>query len=73
MNSSIVDSHDEKDFRERFASELRKKKKMNGSSPHLGADEIPDDLARVKHQAIITPGRWREQVRYEEISKQILR
>ncbi len=73
MNSDIVDSQDERDFRERDASELRKKKIISGSSSYFGTDEISDELAKVKHQAMITPGRRGEQIKHEEISKEILR
>jgi hypothetical protein len=70
---NIEDTQEEKNFRERYAYELRKKK-MNGSiSSHFRLDEISDELARVKHQAMITPGRRGEQIKHEEISKEILR
>ena len=68
-----IDTPEGKDFRERYASELRKKKVNSSSSSHFRLDEISDELARVKHQAMITRGRGGEQLEFEEISRQILR
>lgn len=73
MINKIEDTQEEKDFRERYAYELRKKKVKVSNSSHFSLDEISDELARVKHQAMITPGRRGEQIKYEEISKEILR
>ncbi len=67
------DTQEEKDFRQRYAHELRKKKMQNSTNSHFGLDEISDELARVKHQAMITPGRRGEQIKHEEINKEILR
>lgn len=69
----MTDTREEKDFRERYALELRKKKLKNDISPHFGSDELSDELARVKHQAMITPGRRGEQIKHEEINREILR
>lgn len=71
--ANIVDTQEEKDFRERYAIELRKKKMQSGTNSHFGLDEISDELAQVKHQAMITPGRRGEQIKHEEISREILR
>lgn len=68
-----IDTLEEKDFRERYAQELRRKKLRIEISPHFGSDELSDELARVKHQAMITPGRRGEQIKHEEISREILR
>jgi len=73
MTNENADTQVEKDFRQRYADELRKKKMQNCTSSHFGLDEISDELARVKHQAMITPGRRGEQIKHEEISKEILR
>ena len=73
MISNTEDTQEEKDFRERYALELRKKKVNSSTSSHFRLDEISDELARVKHQAMITPGRRGEQIKHEEISKEILR
>lgn len=67
------DTQEEKDFRQRYAHELRKKKMQHSTSLHFGFDEISDELARVKHQAMITPGRRGEQIKHEEISREIIR
>jgi hypothetical protein len=69
----IADTVEEKDFRERYAQELRKKVIQNSVNPHFGLDELSDERARVKHQEMITPGRRGEQIKHEEIGKEILR
>jgi hypothetical protein len=73
MINNIEDTEEEKDFRERYAVELRKKRIRSSINSHFGLDEISDELARVKHQAMITPGRRGEQIKHEEINKEILR
>ena len=73
MINNIEDTEEEKDFRARYASELRKKVVRNSINSHFGLDEISDELARVKHQAMITPGRRGEQIKHEEINREILR
>jgi hypothetical protein len=73
MANNVDDTQEEKDFRERYAHELRKKKTQSYANSHFGLDEISDELARVKHQALITPGRRGEQIKHEEINKEILR
>lgn len=73
MANNMDDTQEEKDFRERYAHELRKKKMQGSTSSHFGLDEISDELAQVKHQAMITPGRRGEQIKHEEISREILR
>jgi hypothetical protein len=73
MANNADDMQEEKDFRKRYAHELRKKKMCSRTSSHFGLDEISDELSRVKHQAMITPGRRGEQIKYEEINNEILR
>jgi hypothetical protein len=73
MANNLGDTQEEKDFRERYAHELRKKTMRSSSSSHFGIDEISDELACVKHQAMITPGRRGEEIKQEEINKEILR
>jgi len=73
MINNTDDTQEEKDFRDRYAHELRKKIVHDSISSHFGLDEISDELARVKHQAMITPGRRGEQIKHEEINKEILR
>ena len=69
----VPDTTQEKDFRNRYAQELRKKIMQNSVNPHFGLDELSDERARVKHQEMITPGRRGEQIKHEEIGKEILR
>jgi len=73
MTNDNADTQEEKDFRQRYAFELQKKKMQNCTSSHFGLDEMSDELAQVKRQAMITPGRRGEQIKYEEISREILR
>ena len=67
------DKPEENDFRERYAQELRKMKIPNGLNPNFGRNELQDELASVKRQAMKTPGRRGEQIKTEEIAKEILR
>jgi hypothetical protein len=69
----VYDTQEEKDFRERYANELRKKKVRNSLNPHFGLDELAEEVKKVKHQQLITPGRRGEEIKHEEISKEILR
>lgn len=73
MALDLNDTQEEKDFRVRYAYELRKKKISNSISSHFNVDELSDEQARVKHQAMITPGRRGEQIKQEEINREILR
>lgn len=67
------DTQEEEYFRERYVEELRRKKTRNTTSPHFGSDELSEEMAKVKHQEMMTPGRRGEQIKHEEISKEILR
>jgi hypothetical protein len=69
----INDTADEKNFRGRYALELRKKKITNSINPNVGFDELSDEARKVKRQELITPGRRGEQIKYEEIGKEIIR
>lgn len=69
----VDDTSEEKDFRERYATELRKKRTSKSLSPHFGSDELSDELKKVARQEMATPGRRGEQIKREEISKEILR
>jgi hypothetical protein len=73
MMNDNSDTQEERAFRQEYASELRKKKAIQSISTHFGIDELSDELARVKHQAMITPGRRGEEIKHEEISREILR
>lgn len=71
--SIVDDTPEERDFRERYALELRKKKVERYVSLHFGSDELSDELKKVKRQEMVSPGRRGEQIKLEEISKEIIR
>ena len=71
--SIVDDTLEERDFRERYALELRKKKVERYVSLHFGFDELSDELKKVKRQEMVSPGRRGEQIKLEEISKEIIR
>jgi hypothetical protein len=63
----VEDTEDEKEFRGRYANELKKKK-------HGGQDSDLDvERSEVKQQGMKTPGRRGEQIKNEEIDKEIVR
>jgi hypothetical protein len=70
---TIVDTEQEMNFRERYAMELRKKKVNSSISQHFGSDELSDEIKKVARQEMATPGRRGEQIKREEISKEIVR
>ncbi len=63
----VEDTEEEGLFRNRYASELRKKKQDER------VDELDDERRRVKQQGMKTPGRRGEQIKHEEIDKAISR
>jgi hypothetical protein len=63
------DTQEEKNFREKYAVALQTMKDTHSVNPHFGADE----RNRVKKQALMTPGRRGEQIKHEEIDREILR
>lgn len=67
MNSMVEDTEEEKFFRDRYANEL-KKKRQNGI-----ADELDDERRKVKQQGMKTPGRRGEQIKHEEIDREVSR
>jgi hypothetical protein len=67
MNSMVEDTDEEKFFRDRYATEL-KKKKQGGM-----ADELDDERRKVKQQGMKTPGRRGEQIKHEELDREISR
>ncbi len=71
--SVVDDTPEERDFRERYALELRKKKVERYVSSHFGSDELSDEMKKVKHQEMVSPGRRGEQIKLEEIRKEIIR
>jgi len=67
VSDVVEDTEDEKQFRERYADELRKKK-------HSGKDsDLDNERSEVKQQGMKTPGRRGEQIKNEEIDKEIVR
>lgn len=63
----------EENFRAIYALELRKLKMNNNISQHFGSDELADEIRKVARQEMATPGRRGEQIKREEISKEIVR
>lgn len=63
----VEDTEEEKEFRGRYADELKKKKHDSGDT------ELEDERNKVKQQGMRTPGRRREQIKHEEIDKEIVR
>jgi len=61
------DTQEEKAFRGRYADELKKKKRDGADS------DIEDERNKVKQQGMKTPGRRGEQIKHEEIDKEIVR
>ncbi|HEY7506369.1 MAG TPA: hypothetical protein VH621_02065 [Nitrososphaera sp.] len=69
----VADTPEEREFRERYATELRKKRIVSSVNPNFGCNELLEEKERVKRQEQMTPGRRGEQIKYEEIDKEILR
>lgn len=67
MNSMVEDTEEEKFFRDRYANELKKKKQDRS------VDELDDERRKVKQQGMKTPGRRGEQIKHEEIDREISR
>lgn len=63
----VEDTDEERFFRDRYANELRKKKQDQR------IDELDDERRKVKQQGMKTPGRRGEQIKHEEIDKEISR
>ena len=63
----IEDTAEERFFRESYALELRKKRQDRVR------DELDEERKKVKQQAMKTPGRRGEQIKHEEIDREILR
>ena len=63
----VDDTQEERFFRESYARELRKMKQV------AGKDELEEERVKIKQQAMKTPGRRGEQIKHEEIDKEISR
>lgn len=68
-----ADTDQEMDFRWRYSIELQKKKVNYSTSQHFQYDELSDEIKQVARQEMATPGRRGEQIKREEISKEIVR
>jgi hypothetical protein len=66
------DTKDEALFRERYATELRKKKQQD-SNTFRGDDELNDEKRRVNQQEMKTPGRRGEKIKQEELDREFSR
>jgi hypothetical protein len=68
------DTVEERFFRERYAQELQKiKKKQQGAGSYRQNDEMAEERRKVTQQEGRTPGRRGEQIKQEEIDKEIVR
>lgn len=63
----VEDTEEEKTFRAIYASELRKMKQGSG------LDQLEEERKKVNQQAMKTPGRRGEQIKHEEIDREIVR
>ena len=70
-DTSIKDT-EERDFRERYTVELRKKRQC-GLNNYYGVDELVEERKQVNQQQMKTPGRRGEVIKHEEISKEMSR
>ena len=70
-DTSIKDT-EERDFRERYTVELRKKRQC-GMNNFFGVDELLEERKQVNQQQMKTPGRRGEVIKHEEISKEMSR
>jgi hypothetical protein len=66
------DTEEEALFRERYATELRKKKQQD-SNTYRGDDELNDEKRRVNQQEMKTPGRRGERIKQEELDREFSR
>jgi hypothetical protein len=67
------DTEEEKFFRERYAQELQKKKRQPGAGSYSQGDEMAEERRNVSQQEGKTPGRRGEQIKQQEIDKEIVR
>lgn len=74
MPNNNTDTDEEKDFRERYAQELQKKNKLQqGSGSYQQNDDMAEERRKVNQQEGKTPGRRGEEIKQEEIDKEIVR
>jgi hypothetical protein len=70
---SSDDTEEESFFRERYAQELQKKKWQLGAGGYSQGDEMAEERRNVRQQQGKTPGRRGDQIKQEEIDKEIVR
>jgi hypothetical protein len=63
----VEDTEEEKAFRAIYASELRKMRQDSR------VDQLEEERKKVNQQAMKTPGRRGEQIKHEEIDREIVR
>jgi hypothetical protein len=68
----MTTTKDEALFRERYATELRKKKQQD-SNTFRGDDELNDEKRSVNQQEMKTPGRKGEKIKQEELDREFSR
>jgi hypothetical protein len=69
-----MDTQEEGFFRERYAQELQKKKRQQqGAGSYQQNDEMAEERRNVNQQEGKTPGRRGEEIKQEEIDKEIVR
>jgi hypothetical protein len=71
--SNDDDTEEEKFFRERYAQELQKKKNQPGAGRYSQGDEMAEERRNVSNQQGKTPGRRGEEIKQQEIDKEIVR
>jgi hypothetical protein len=67
------DTEEERFFREKYAQELQKKKNQPGAGGYSQGDEMAEERRNVSHQQGKTPGRRGEEIKQQEIDKEIVR
>jgi hypothetical protein len=67
------DTDEERLFRERYAQELQKKMNQPDARSYSQDDEMAEERRKVSHQQGKTPGRKGEEIKQEEIDKEIVR
>ena len=72
-NDDDDDTEEERFFREKYAQELQKKKNQPGAGGYSQGDEMAEERRNVSHQQGKTPGRRGEEIKQEEIDKEIVR
>ena len=67
------DTEEEQSFRERYAQELQKKRSQALAVDYSQGDEMSEERRKVSQQEGKTPGRRGEQIKQQEIDKEIVR